>query len=494
MRLYVPIFIFLLSVFVSCGGGSDVEQPSEPAPKYVATSIQDGARDLKGTALSIVISMDQKVRVTAANSQRITVSGDASVSSVSAYNTDVTIDIIGLGNGTTHTLTIPSGVIEGYKSGQEAAPQLTLTFTMEYTEPDKPFDKSLVAPLTNGSATPEAAALYAYLLDNYGSRTLSGAMGGTAWETSYTDMIMKQTGLYPAIVGFDYIFNNWADREKEWSGRPDYTDITPVRKAWEANNIIQIGWHWCVPETTEDKFDTSGGKRYIDSYSYNTEAFGVKAALTEGIWQNAELKKQVKQVAGYLRLLQDAGIPVLWRPLHEAAGDYTWGAWFWWGRDGAEACKELWRYLYREFTGTYGLDNLIWVWTVQTSDAGKLSDVSNLRDWYPGDEYVDIVGADLYVPQGTTQSDAFKLVHESVSGHKMVVLSEFGNLLDIDGYFSEDAPWGYFMNWCNFDNGTPVLWNKNDDGSFTWNNSADDWKAALSNRHTLNRNDLPSFK
>ena len=81
-----------------------------------------------------------------------------------------------------------------------------------------------------------------------------------------------------------------------------------MRQAWNARNIIQIGWHWCVPATTEDAFDTSGGKRYIDSYSYNTRAFGVRNALKEGTWQNAEMKKQLKQVAGFLKLLQDAGI------------------------------------------------------------------------------------------------------------------------------------------------------------------------------------------
>ena len=150
--------------------------------------------------------------------------------------------------------------------------------------------------------------------------------------------------------------------------------------------------------------------------------------------------------------------------------------------------------MYREFTVTYGLGNLIWVWTAQTTDGGKLSSVDKLRDWYPGDEYVDLIGADLYVAKNTTQSAAFQLVNDSVEGHKMVVLSEFGNLLDIDGYFSEDAPWGYFMNWCNFEDGTPVLWCKNSDGSYSWNNTAEDWKSALSNTHTINRKDVPSFK
>ena len=103
---------------------------------------------------------------------------------------------------------------------------------------------------------------------------------------------------------------------------------------------------------------------------------------------------------------------------------------------------------------------------------------------------MDIVGADLYVPKNSTQAGAFQLVNASVYGRKMVVLSEFGNLLDIDGFFAADAPWGYFMNWYNFENGQPVLYARNADGGYIWNNTATDWKNALSNIHTLNRDDL----
>ena len=478
----------------ACAGGTDVDDPVEAAPKVVSTSPADGATGLTGSSLPVVITMDQNVKVTSAGAARITADGGCSIASVNAYGKEVTIKLEGLENGGSYRVTVPDGVIEGFKENQPGAAAVTVRFTMEYVEPERHYDRNPAASLTHPSPMAQAAKLYSLLLDNYGKKTLSGAMGGTAWETSYADFVAEAAGSYPAIVGFDYIFNNWQERKNEWSGRPDYTDITPVREAWNARNIIQIGWHWCVPQTTEDAFDTSGGKRYIDSYSYNTRAFGVKEALRDGTWQNAEMKKQLQQVAGFLTLLKDAGIPVLWRPLHEAAGDYTWGAWFWWGYDGPEACKELWQYMYRTFTETYGLDNLIWVWTVQTSNQGKLASVDQLRAWYPGDEYVDIVGADLYVAKNTTQSAAFQLVNDSVKGQKMVVLSEFGNLLDIDGFFAEDAPWGYFMNWCNFDNGSPVLWCKNSDGTYSWNNTSADWKSALSNAHTMNRKDIPSLK
>ena len=61
------------------------------------------------------------------------------------------------------------------------------------------------------------------------------------------------------------------------------------------------------------------------------------------------MKESLEKIAGYLKLLQEAGIPVIWRPLHEAAGNtytYNTGAWFWWGADGAQAYKDLWIYVF----------------------------------------------------------------------------------------------------------------------------------------------------
>ena len=466
--------------FAACNP-AEQEKPEAAAPALVSTEPETGAEGLTESSLTVVFTYDQTIKCTLANTEKVTVSGGASKDKVYTAGNKLSVAVSGLERGKTYTVTVPAGCVEGFKENQKAAAQASVSFSMK--EGEKEYGRDPQATLSNPKASAGAVKLYEWLLSNYGTKTLSGAMGGTAWETSYTDYIKSQTGTYPAIVGFDYLFNNWPP--KAWGGCPDYGDITPVRQAWEAHNIIQIGWHWCVP--------SAEGTTDINQYSYSTKAFGVKNALTPGTWQNAEMKKQVAQIAGYLKLLKDAGIPVLWRPLHEAAGDYTWGAWFWWGYDGPEYCKKLWQYLYNEFTGTYGLDNLIWVWTVQTSDAGRPASVDKLIEWYPGDAYVDIVGADLYVAKNTTQSNLFKLVNNSVRGRKMVVASEFGNLLDIDGFFAEDAPWGYFLNWCNFEDGKPVLYARNSDGTYTWNNTAADWKAALENSHTVNRDDIPSF-
>ena len=470
------VIIAAAALFTSCGE-KPVEAPVADAPELLGVSPADGTADLVATSLDVVFTYDCNVKIPLSRQSEVTVSNSATVDKVVAYNTAVTVSVSGLRKGESYTVTIPEGVVSGFSDNPAGA--ASTTFSIKADEPD--YGRKPSSSLTDPDASATAKKLYAYLLGIYGSRSVSGAMGGTAWETSYTDNIASLTGIYPGIVGFDYLFLNWP--AKAWDGCPDYGDITPVKTAWEAGNIIQIGWHWSVPD--------SKGQTDLNKYSYSTKAFGVENALKEGTWQHEVMESQIEKLAGYMKLLQDAGIPVLFRPLHEAAGDYGWNAWFWWGYDGADACVRLWKHLRDRLQNTYGLHNLIWVWTVQTKNFGVLSDdPSQARAWYPGDEYVDIVGADLYEEKGVDMSSFFRYVNNSVKGAKMVALSEFGNLPDLSGCFASDAPWLYYMNWCNFEDGKPILYSKNSDGTYGWNNSVPEWTAILKNELTVNRGDI----
>ena len=162
--------------------------------------------------------------------------------------------------------------------------------------------------------------------------------------------------------------------------------------------------------------------------------------------------------------------------------------------NGAEPCKQLWKYLYDKLTNTYKLNNLVWVWTVQTSDAGKLAAVEKRGEGYPVGDCGDIVGSDLYVEKNTTQSAVFKRVNDSVKGKKMVALCEIGILFNMDACYEEGAPWLYFLTWNDAENGSPVFYSKNSDGSYNWNNTVADWKSALSNTYVLNRGDVTNWK
>ena len=175
-------------------------------------------------------------------------------------------------------------------------------------------------------------------------------------------------------------------------------------------------------------------------YKADTE-FDATNATVEGTWENKVFTEDLKNAAAYLKLLRDADIPVLWRPFHEAAG-----GWFWWGKDAA-SFKSLWIAMFNYFK-TEGLDNLIWVWTTEGNDA----------DWYPGDQYVDIVGRDVYNKETADCVSEYTSIAENY-GNKIVSLSECGTVGLISEQWASGARWSWFMPWYDGTNedGSPVV-------------------------------------
>ncbi len=278
---------------------------------------------------------------------------------------------------------------------------------------------------------------------------------------------VKNSGWTELASGLDYF---------EISG--DYSVTLDAAMAAEVkkNGVIIAGHDYTV--TGVSLTIPAGGSM---SFNAKSDEFVASNVLVDGSWENQVALADVEKLAGYLKLLQDAGIPVLWRPFHEAAGDYTWGAWFWWGNSGVEVTKQLWSWLYDKLTVEYGLNNLIWVWTIQTSDAGVIADQSKILAAYPGDDKVDIVGADLYVEPLTLQTDQFDTLYKLVGGKKIVALTECGNLLDVDAAFNDGALWSFFMGW----------YEQNDNGpSFIEWNTNGEWSTVLNNARVLNRGDF----
>lgn len=491
MKRIAYLFLAIASLLAfACSKDEPGTPEKAAAPVLVSTNPEDGVKDLTASSLSIVFTYDQNIKMSVADQSKVTISGGGQIGKVNAYAKDVTVDVTGLEEGKTYTVSIPAGIVTGYKENQEGAAAASVSFS---TKIYVSYDMNPQTSLSNGKATARAKALYKFLLDNYGKKTISGTMAcKSGWDNIFADYVKTATGTAPAICGYDYLFMEWPP--KAWADCPDYGDISAVKAAWDAGSLIQICWHWNVPNS-EAAYKAKDPGQY-SFYTSTNKVFKPSDALREGTWQNECINGQIEKLAGYMKLLADADIPVLFRPLHEAAGDYTWGHWFWWGADGADACVKLYKYLYDKLTNTYGLNNLIWVWTVQTSDAGKLAAVEKMEEWYPGDDCVDIVGSDLYVEKGTTQSAVFKRVNDSVKGKKMVALCEFGNLLNFEKCFEEGAPWAYFLSWNDFDNNLPVFYSKSKDnpGTYNWNNTVDDWKSALGSAYVLNRGQVTNWK
>jgi mannan endo-1,4-beta-mannosidase len=142
--------------------------------------------------------------------------------------------------------------------------------------------------------------------------------------------------------------------------------------------------------------------------------------------------------------LEERGIPVLWRPIHEASG-----RWFWWGDHGTGPYLALWRLLYDRLVNHHGIHNLIWVWNGQH------------RAWYPGDQYVDIIAEDIYDTERDYEPQEAKYLAATryTTMPKIVALSETGALLDPDRLAASRADWGWFMAWSG-DFVTAQTWNE----------------------------------
>ena len=469
-----------LAAFVFMASCQKPEPDSGPEPDggtgpvLVSSDPADGTADILGSSLELILTYDRNILCLTAMQGLITIDNDARIDAVEASMTELAVSVSGLQNGRAYTVTVPEGVVTGYDNAPAA--EVSISFSMK--EPVSAGEQEISESLVTDDPIPAAEKLYDYLRSIYGKQTLSGAMANVAWNTDEAEWVYRFTGTYPSIAFFDYI--HLAASPANWI---DYGDITPARDWWNAGGLIGASWHWNVPRSSSEK----------DPNNFTCDAenneFNVTEALKEGTWQNEFMHESLEKIAGYLKLLQDEGIPVIWRPLHEAAGNtYTqWhsGAWFWWGADGAQAYKELWIYVFDYFKDA-GLRNLIWVWTTQTS---SFDDVD--FEFYPGDGYVDIIGRDVYQDE-TNSVDAQNLASQfsaitQFSAHKMVTLSEFGGMPDMTAQWNAGARWLYSMPWYDYNLGQ-AGYNSEEHSSA----DIDWWKASFASDSVISRDELPA--
>jgi len=294
--------------------------------------------------------------------------------------------------------------------------------TVQTAEPVSKALYEVEAKLINPNADDSAKRLMSFLVDIYGEKILSGQYCDDGAFGKEMQVIQNVTGKQPAIIGMDLMDYNGVNQAHNAS-------LNLPKKAqafWDKGGIITLCWHWNTSE--EYARNEWWGTFYTDSTKFNL----MKAMNGQDPAGYDMLLKDIENIAQPLLEMQSAGIPVLFRPLHEASG-----GWFWWGASGPEVYKELWVLLYDKLTNEYGLNNLIWVWNGQNAD------------WYPGDEYVDIVGEDIYPGERVYTSQVAKYLE--VAGYsgetKMVYLTENGCIPDPDLLVRDGAMWGMWGTW-----------------------------------------------
>jgi mannan endo-1,4-beta-mannosidase len=282
----------------------------------------------------------------------------------------------------------------------------------------------------------------AQVLDFLSARAGKGMLSGqqTYAEAQY---VHGKTGVLPAIISEDLVF--YSSTCQDYSADPAQVSENLIRH-WEEGHFVSLCWHWVSPSGHGG--DTVGDEWWRGFYSEHT-SFDVAAALAnpQGA-EYAELLADIDLIAAELRKFADANVPVLWRPLHEAEGN-AWGAWFWWGDGGAEVYKQLWHLLHDRLENHHGLRNLIWVYTC--TDLMQAS-------WYPGDDYVDIVGIDQYpADRSSTLLPAWTTLSAMYGDRKVIALTEFGGVPDVDAMMAAGVNWAYFASWYDSTNGPSSL-------------------------------------
>ncbi|MDE7138264.1 MAG: glycoside hydrolase [Ruminococcus sp.] len=321
-------------------------------------------------------------------------------------------------------------------------------------------EEAVLAPIkatqttpVDADATAETKNLMAYFASVYGNHIISGQQeiynyGPHQFEYEF-EYLNDLTGHYPAIRGFDY--GNFCCPA---FGSDDGSTERIIDWVKNRNGIATASFHLNVP--TDMASYTSGSKIDFSQTTYSEKTdFSPSKAIVEGTKENLYYMEALTTLAKEFKKLEAEGVPVLWRPLHEAeGGGGEEASWFWWGREGSKAYKDLWKFTYKTLTEDFGCHNLIWEWNSYNFDTSA--------DWYPGDEYVDIIGYDKYnctqyleennwepslSHNDSAISPVFYGIMEKYNSAKMVAMAENDCFSTVGNLTGEKAGWLYFCTW-----------------------------------------------
>ena len=311
--------------------------------------------------------------------------------------------------------------------------------------------------LVDGQATASTKGLFSYIVDQYGSKVISA-------QQDDVEYVLEKTGKEPAIGSFDFI--EYSPTRVANGSKPGRTTeaIIDWAKKGEGRGIISMMWHWNAPT---DLINQAPDKLWWRGFYTDATTFDLAAVLANKNGDKYKLLlSDIDAIAVQLKKLQAADVPVLWRPLHEAPG-----GWFWWGAKGSGPFKELWQILYDRLTNFHNLHNLIWVYTA--TDTFK-------ADWYPGDQYVDVVGLDVYADASSNMSGNWGSALNAVNGKKLVTLSETGNLPSPDNVRGFGTWWSWFSVWTGTD--------------YIKKQPIDKLKAVFLDNDVITRDELPDWR
>ncbi|WP_326954386.1 glycoside hydrolase family 26 protein [Amycolatopsis sp. NBC_01286] len=273
-------------------------------------------------------------------------------------------------------------------------------------------------------AGPRAGGTLNYLKQISGQYTIAGQHNKEPANqpSFYTGKAHDITGQYPGLWGGDFFFggSDVANRQAV---------IDQAKLEWSHGAVVTMTWHMCPP-TQGSSCDWSSGVMSKLSDAQWSEL------MTNGSNLNNRYKARLDEIVPYLQQLQNAGVQLLFRPLHELNDSWAW----WGGRPGLGGSAGLYRITHDYLVGK-GLTSIVWDWAVKDVNMGSIA------SYYPGDAYVDVAALDVWMKANSSSSDYQAMLN--VSHGKPIALGETGTIPSPE-LLASQPKWTYFMEWSEY--------------------------------------------
>jgi mannan endo-1,4-beta-mannosidase len=201
--------------------------------------------------------------------------------------------------------------------------------------------------------------------------------GGYRFTMDEIKYLHKVSGQWVGLIGADYCAG--------WIKCPDPIKATMYYKQvnqglidyWNAGGLVIITTHQFDPRKLYD----GGGQCFLKNLPRGEKPVDISRLYTPGCEEYDNFRTIMDRWSEGLQELQEHGVVVMWRPFNEVRDGK------WWCNRPVDQFKALYRYTFDYMTHTKGLNNLLWVF----DPARNSVDMS----YYPGDDYVDIVGCTM---------------------------------------------------------------------------------------------------
>ncbi len=233
---------------------------------------------------------------------------------------------------------------------------------------------------------------------------------GVGWSQDPDRSDVKSLcGSHPAVHGWD-LFRLEIGQPENGDGVNFELMRTRIRQAHQRGGINTISWHVDNP--------VSGGNAWDNS----TRAV---EHIVPGGAHHRRYIDYLDRVADFLESCRgDSGelIPIIFRPFHEHTG-----SWFWWGARHATDADyvKLWRFTVDHLRTTRGLKQLLFAFS---PGGGDVDSEADYLFRYPGDDYVDVMGIDIYYDDDVASLlEPIQIMVRVAEKHdKPAALTEFG--------------------------------------------------------------------